>query len=405
MKKVLGFGLALLASQATANTFEVSLFYPDSYDSDSNFEVSTEVVGFYRSLELGNALLSDHGVNLTLKPIGVYSTNSWGSSETVSWGQATMQWDGGSGVDIETDIGDMAVGVFEQTGSAIALAQAMLSSYYTTHPTGTRKIAMGHSVMLGTDDQTALPYVLTHEILHTIGGEHESSDDFNDDGFGRTDGYGKVCGNGYSSLMHTSISSTPFSDVTMTGDDSDCPDANANMVNFTNHYAPLAANYAATVGNQTVSVAVSEDIDNQVFTFQATRLNTTNAETMKLYIAGGYVNSGNTSLEPINITFDAGQTQSQTIEVTFTDLHPLFEQANESVQSVYAVVIGSDEVQDASVDVMALNTQWTDEVVTPPTTDPTEPTEPTTPSQGGSGGGSMPLWLLPALLLVRLLRK
>lgn len=400
MKKVIGLGLALLASKVAANTFEVSLFYPDSFDSDPNYEVSAEVIGFYRSLEIGNQLFIDNGVDLTLKPISIKSTSSWGRTETVDWGQATMQWDGGSGVDIETNIGDMAVGVFEPTGSALALAEAMLSSYYTSNPTGTRKIAIGHSLMLGTDEQTSLPYVLTHEILHTIGGEHISSDDFNDDGLGRVDGYGKVCDNGYSSLMHTSVSSTPYNQVTMTGA-TDCSDAQANMINFINHYAPFAADYTDTVDNRTVSVEIKEDITNQVFTFKATRLNVTNEEMMKLYIAGGYVNSGNTSLEPIGIAFDAGETESQLVEVPFTDLHPLFEQANDTVQSVYVVVIGNDEVQDTSVDLMALNTQWTDVTAIPPATSPTVPTE----EQGGSGGGSIPLWLLPAMLLVRLPRR
>lgn len=386
MNKLLTCVALCAATQASAATLEVSLFYPATYEADPSKNLSQEIVGFYRSIELSNQLFTNTGVNLTLKPTSITSTTSW-TTEPVETGINTMWFDGSNTG--ETDVADVAVGIFE-VNARDGEAQLSFDSSYTDYPNMTRKAAIGYGRSLGGNDDAGYPYLMAHEILHTLGVRHDDDETFNDTGTARVDGFGVTCASGYNSLLSATGVYTPFANVTLSGA-ADCVDAKANTVAFVNHYAPLAENWAATIGDQTLTVAALENVANQTFDVTVSRTNTASAETMTLYVAGGRVNAVNNSLEPITVNFAAGSSNSDTIEIAFADMHPIFEQAYTSYQSVYAVAVGDNEVSASTFDLMTVNTEW----VMPETTD----------DDNAASGGSVPLWVLMPLGLIGLMRK
>ncbi|ACH64740.1 GlyGly-CTERM sorting domain-containing protein [Aliivibrio fischeri] len=397
-KTLLALSLAHSLS-ANAATVELSLFYPEPYELDSSVSLSSEVVGFYRSIEVANDLFTRKGVNLELKPTHVASVSSWTGSENVQTGRSDM--DNGA-TEVETDVGDMAVGLFLPKGSTIGYGENINSSNYTWYPNVTAKIGVAINRTLGTGGNNSYPFVLAHEVLHSIGAMHDQAAAvrFNDDSLGREDGFPGLCESGYGSLMTATMYNIPFEKMSLSGA-SDCNgNPSANMVGFTNHYAPLASEFEVGArNNQSVRLTVTENINDQTFDFVAQRNNTATAESMTLYIAGGTVHNGSNSLAPQTIEFQAGQGNSETIKVDFTTLHPIFDASHQQINSTYAVVVGQNEVQNALIDVAALSTQW-EPTITPDTGTPN-------PDNGGGGdsGGSTSLFALLMMLCFGYIRK
>ena len=401
MNKLLTSLALCAATQASAATLELSFFYPESFANDPSKSMSQEVVGFYRSIEHGNALFADKGVNLTLKPSVFRFTTSW-TDESVASGLNDMRFD--TVVREETNVADIAVGLFTFTGTDVARAELTVASDYRYYPNVDRKLALGYGYSLGGSKSDGHEYILAHEVLHNIGVRHSNGAAFNNTGTAREDGRGIVCDSGVASLMSAAGPKTSYDKITLSGAD-DCQSPIANTVGFINEYAPMAEHWSAPIDNQTLTLQVTENANTQIFELVVTRQDTTADETATLYIAGGSVNTADNALAPIDVFFTAGSADSAPVQIPFTDLHPLFEQAHESTQSTYAVVIGQDEVQAESYDLLVNNTQWT------PT--PTEETDtgdsttdtPTTTTGGGSGGGSVPLGGIALLMGLAALRR
>lgn len=397
----LAHSLSVNAAGSTS-TFELSLFYPQPYEYDNSINLSSEVVGFYRSIEVANDLFDRKGVNLELKPTHVASVSSWTGTENVQTGRSDM--DTGATA-VETNVGDMAIGLFLPNGGTIGYGEHRKSSHYTWYPNNIAKIGLATNMTLGKGGDNSYPFVLSHEVLHSVGAMHDQAAAvrFNDDASGREDGYARTCDNGYGSLMTSVISTVPFAQMTISGA-SDCNTTpSANMVGFTNQYAPLAAEFeVGSRNNQTIRLTVTENINDQTFDFVAQRNDTSATEAMTLYIAGGAVYNGQNALAPQSIEFTSGQVSSEIIKIDFNTVYAVFDQAHGEINSTYAVVVGQNEVQNKLVDVTAINTLW--EPTITPNPDP-ETDIPNPDNGGGSSGGSTSLFSLLMLSCLYLVRR
>ena len=407
MNKILALSLALVAAQSAAapSTLEVSLFYPQEYETDASLNLPVEIVGFYRSIELGNALFARDGVDLVVKPTSIQATNEWGSSETISRGINLMNFN--SSVDPATDVGDVAVGLFQADHIGLAAVNLVSATDYIYWPNRTEKMAMGASYMMGRDSSNGFQYMFAHELFHTMGGKHDKDGAWNwsqNNGTYRSDGHGVTCASGVNSLLHAYGAYTPFADVTISGSPT-CQDDSGDNVAFVNHYAPMAAQYAPTdINDQTLTMSAVENLNTRSFDMTVTRHDATLAETMKLYVAGGHATAADNHLNTIDVTFAQGETESQVVSLSFDDVYPIFNQANDHVNSVYAVAVGENEISGATFDIMALATDWTAPVDVPDV--PVDVPVDTGSSNGGGGsGGSTPLWGLFVLMGLAIFRK
>ena len=404
MNKTFALSLALVAAQSAAatSTLEVSLFYPQEYETDASLNLPVEIVGFYRSIELGNALFARDGVDLVVKPTSIQATNEWGASETISNGISLIKYN--TSVDAVTDVGDVAVGLFQADHIGLAVVHSVNASNYIDWPNRTEKMAMGAGYMMGRDSSNGFQYMLAHELFHTMGGEHDKAgaEQWSENGTYRSDGHGVTCASGVNSLLHAHGAFTPFADVTISGSPT-CQDDSGDNVAFVNHYAPMAAQYAPTdINDQTLTMSATENLNSRSFDITVTRHDATLAETMKLYVAGGHATAADNHLNTIDVTFAQGETESQVVALSFDDVYPIFNQANDHVNSVYAVAVGENEISGSTLDIMALATDWTAPVDVPDV--PDAPVD-SGSSSGGSGGGSMPLWGLFVLTGLAVFRK
>jgi len=407
MHKTFALSLALVAAQSAAatSTLEVSLFYPQEYETDARLNLPVEIVGFYRSIELGNALFARDGVDLVVKPTSIQATNEWGASETISSGINLMYFD--TSVDPATDVGDVAVGLFQADHIGLAAVNQVYASGYIHYPNTTKKMAMGASYMMGRDSSNGFQYMFAHELFHTMGGEHDKAQawDWSENGTYRSDGHGVTCASGVNSLLHAHGAYTPFADVTISGSPT-CQDDSGDNVAFVNHYAPMAAQFAPTdINDQTLTMSATENLNSRSFDITVTRHDATLAETMKLYVAGGHATAADNHLNTIDVTFAQGETDSQVVALSFDDVYPIFNQANDHVNSVYAVAVGENEISGSTLDIMALATDWTAPVDVPDVPDVPDAPVDSGSSSGGSGGGSMPLWGLFVLTGLAVFRK
>lgn len=399
MKKTFALSLALVAAQSAAatSTLEVSLFYPQEYETESSLNLPVEIVGFYRSIELGNALFARDGVDLVVKPTSIQATNEWSSNETVLNGINLMNFN--SSVYPATNVGDVAVGLFQEDNIGLAAVNEVYASGYIHYPNTTKKMAMGASYMMGRDSSNGFQYMFAHELFHTMGGEHDKdlAWDWSENGTYRSDGHGVTCASGVNSLLHADGAYTPFADVTISGSPT-CQDDSGDNVAFVNHYAPMAAQFAPTdINDQTLTMSAVENLNSRSFDITVTRHDATLAETMKLYVAGGHATAEDNHLNTIDVTFAQGETESQVVALSFDDIYPIFNQANNHVNSVYAVAVGENEISGSTLDIMALATDWTAPVDVPVDTGSS--------NGGGSGGGSTPLWGLFVLMGLAIFRK
>lgn len=404
MNKTFALSLALVAAQSAAatSTLEVSLFYPQDYETNSSLNLPVEIVGFYRSIELGNALFARDGVDLVVKPTSIQATNEWGASETISSGISLMNYN--TSVDAATDVGDVAVGLFQSDSVGLAVVHSVSATDYIYWPNRTEKMAMGASYMMGRDASDGFQYMFAHELFHTMGAEHDKAgaEQWSQSGTYRSDGHGVTCSSGTNSLLHAQGAFTPFADVTISGSPT-CQDDSGDNVAFVNHYAPMAAQYAPTdINDQTLTMSAIENLNSRSFDITVTRNDATLAETMKLYVAGGHATAADNHLSTIDVTFAQGETASQIVVISFDDIYPIFNQANDHVNSVYAVAVGESEISGSTLDIMALATDWTAPIDVPDV--PDVPVD-TGSSNGGGGGGSAPLWGLFVLTGLAIFRK
>ncbi|ELP5729260.1 hypothetical protein QTV44_002526 [Vibrio vulnificus] len=352
-------GALMWSAGAMGAELEVSMFYPADMATRSDVDIASEVVGFYYNLEWSNALMAAKGANLVLKPTKIEALAA-GNYTDPYVGVSDLRNDMISGTsEAETNVGHIAVGIGNVQSRSYGRAQPFYYSDYDANVLGTRKLSITHSITMSGNATEANSKILLHEILHTIGGQHSASGASVFDSVNGYDyGYSTICDNGLASIMDDSPSGK-LAEMSISGAQDCVGDGRADMVTFINTFAPRKQTHVTANDNQTVTLSVTEDIDNQAFHFIANRSDTTTAETMTLYVAGGkgYNISAN-SLTPMDVEFALGSATSNPVTISFTDIHPMFEQAHASYQSTYAVVIGRNEVQDTLVDVLNINTQW-----------------------------------------------
>lgn len=392
LKNSVVLGALMLSAGAIAAELEVSMFYPADMATRSDVDIASEVVGFYHNLEWSNALMAEKGANLVLKPTKV-SALTGGEFYDANTGVIELLNDMATGTSIvATDAGHIALGIANVESTKYGYSQAFVSNDYQVPTLGTRKVTITHGASMGINSLEANSRILLHEALHTLGASHRAGDAAL---FDTTDNYGyaTICDNGLASIMDDSPSGT-LAEMSISGA-SDCiGDGTANMVAFINKYAPMKATHVTPVGNQTVTLAVTENTNNETFDFIATRGNTASAETMTLYVAGGKgYNTNANGLTPMAVDFALGSATSTPMNVPFNDIHSMFEQAHASYQSAYAVVIGADEVQDALVDLLDINTQWSYD-------DNPDDTDDTSSDTGTGNGGSLGFIALGLLALM-----
>lgn len=397
LKKSVVLGALMLSAGAIAAELEVSMFYPADMATRSDVDIASEVVGFYHNLEWSNALMAEKGANLVLKPTKVSAITDGIFSDPMA-GVVAMKTDMadttfGQSV-TATDYGHIAMGLGNIQGGVYGRAQAFIYSHYQTPTLGTRKIAITHGATMSPNATDENIRILLHEVLHTMGASHNAGEAaLFDSSNGYDFGYATTCDNGIESIMAASTTGN-FNEVNIAGAN-DCKGDNyADMVTFINTFAPKKQTHATTTSNQTVTLDVTENITNETYEFIATRSNVSASETMTMYIAGGKGDNANpNSLIPMAVNFDLGSETSAPISVSFSAIHSLFERAHSSYQSTYAVVIGADEVQDALVDLLDINTQWSYD-------DNPDDTDDTSSDTGTGNGGSLGFIALGFLALM-----
>jgi hypothetical protein len=399
MKRLLvSSAVALSCFTAQATELEISLYYSDAFYNDSGVLLSSDIVGFYRSIDAANALFDEAGANLTFVPAKI-------SGEDVSVfpnGQTTRQTRGlldyGTMDSVSDTASHFAVGLGYSRGGVLGTAVPFLDRGYASPTANTKKSAVATGVMA--NESTSHSYILAHEVLHSFGASHHESDAqyFDSLGNGEDYGHGEVCDDGGYSLMHEFVATD--SDAPLISGQIGCASGHGDMVSFINKYAPLVANHAAPLNMNTLKLVAIENTAESEFEFTVTRsINTTQPSTVELHISGSGATITN-EIIPVEIDFLANEL-SKTVRVPFSSIHPLFEDAKFIDGQVYAVAISDDEVMKELLDVTALNTAWTD------TPDPIEPDDGggDVTSTGGGGGGSMSWFGLIALLMLRKLRR
>lgn len=404
MKRLLvSSAVALSCFSAQATELEISLYYSDAFYNDSGVLLSSDIVGFYRSIDAANALFDEAGANLTFVPAKI-------SGEDVSVfpnGQTTRQTrallDRGTMEAVSDTASHFAVGLGYSQGGVLGVAVPYYDYGYATPTINTKKSAVASGVMPRTDSR--YPYILAHEVLHSFGARHDESggQSFDSLNNGENYGHGDICDDGEYSLMHELVS-TGTSAPLVSGQ-AGCNSGHGDVVSFINKYAPLVANDAVSLNMNTLKMVAVEDTAESEFEFTVTRsINTTQPSTVELHISGSGATITN-EIIPVEIDFLADEL-SKTVSVPFTSIHPLFEDAKSLDGQVYAVAISDDEVMKELLDVTALNTAWTD------TPDPVDPVDPddgsggdTSTGGGGGGGGSFGTFSWLALAAVAFIRR
>ncbi len=385
---------SISSAYAATNTIEVSAFY----NEEASYNKSIAVVGFYRGLEHVNALFAEKGVDVAFVPthVGTFDSSEMEPDIGVFNGRAGMSGTSSTAA-LKSMVGDMAVGLFNNQASIYGNSEGVVDFTYTDSPNQTRKIGVTTTLGLGVDQFNSARYVLGHEMIHAFGVGHtsERAQLFNTTGESRTDGYSNVCDNGEQSLMGEDVLYVDFETISIAGA-SDCNTGGGNVVDFINTFAPQVANIQAARENQTLSLEIEENINTQAFEILVTRTEIGSGQTATIYIAGGNGDTG-IGLEPISIEFGESDYEAQTV-VYFDDIHPIFENANDSVSSTYVVAVTDTEVVSQSLDLLDYNSAWELE-----TLDETDNAASEVASSGNSSGGSLGIGLF-ALLMISLRR-
>ncbi|MCG9575445.1 M12 family metallo-peptidase [Vibrio tubiashii] len=380
MKRILLAASLSAAFAAQATNLEVSLYYSEGYASSNAVLVSSEIVGFYRSLAAANEVFSRSGASLTLVPakIEAVPVATFSANENVF--NLLTNLESGALKAVTDGNGHFQVALaMNQWNGKNGYAETMSELDYTTIGAGTDyKKATVQVGVLNRFQDGGYRYILPHEILHTIGASHDASDAtlFENGSSGENYGYAITCADGSESLMSATVSSNALGVVQKMSGGAGCTDATANMVNFTNKYSALTAGHAASLGINTMTVAVAENVGAETFDFTVTRsVAVTNAKTAYLHISGTGATVGN-EIAPVAVSFLANET-SKTVTVPFSSIHPMFNDAQPYDGKVYAVAVADNEVSNSAFDLTTVNTQWKDN----------SNSGSSTPAGGGSGGG------------------
>lgn len=374
MKKTLALGITTLLASTVANAvdYETTLMYPTDITPTS---LSQTVVGFYHSIDVANKTYVKNGVNITLKPAQFESSAAISANDNLF----TVQSDLGAMIMTNgfTPKTYLIVGVGQPKGDAVGTGYTPESDNqldFQQHSI----FSLGYNAMLNPEQY--LNITLAHEAGHSFAGDHSQADIAPTAVGVYTNAYGVTdCGNGVGSLM-TTFNSPSQVEFPLISGSANCKVGSANNVAVMNHVANYEKNDKPLINNQTLSMAVTENVNTQAFDFVVTRTKTTNSGTATIYIAGS---QNTTALTPISVTFNAGEAASNVASVPFTSLHPMFSGTN-NYASVYAVALTDEEIQPSLTDIMAVNTQWTG----------SKTNDTSTSGSGSSGGSTSPIALL-----------
>lgn len=388
--KLMLVGAMAITSAAQAAVLETSLFYSQELETDTTYAtLSQQVVGWYYNIDHANDVFANSGVNLQLKPTAIHDVNFLTAANLHNEARIEMLTQINGGIPQET--GHIAMALGRATGS-IGSASGMFDSSYFT---GDRVRFVGLSYELSLN--SAAPYwaqVLAHEVGHTLGAAH-SSENTRIETYGYPADLITPCDSGLPSLMYPSPTDTGDSLVSISGATDCAADGTADNVTLLNTYAPMAQAQHAAKNNQTLTLAVEENINGQQFTFQVTRTDTAFAGTATVYVAGE-----GTGIAPMTVNFAAGESVSEEVALPFTQVHGLFDE--QQAFSVYAVAVSDSEMGAQLIDLSAVNTQWTQDSVENDENDGEEHVAPDN-SSDDSGGGSIG-WV-SLLLLVLMWRR
>ncbi len=369
-KSILSVAICLAATAATATELEVSFHYPDSFAESGDYDMARYIVGFYRQLETSNIIYANNGVDITLVPAYVHGltfeyTTEWNmsgdydeSSDNTDALRIAGQWTDSQTPHVDIHLAMSLSNTTLGSASSNTVENYELGYDWFGHR---RAIGISSSVLLSSSSNKGHNSLLAHEVGHSVGLSHSEAEAVTDwpDAIDQV-GYPTTCDNGDLSLMYYSAKDIAVSNTKISGAVDCLGDGNANSVAFLNKYAPQFASVVSNVNSRTLTLSVSENADESQFTFQVTRTKEqANAATGMLYIAGGNsANNENTPVDPIEISFAAGSLVSETINVGFDIIHTLFEIADDSEASTYAVAIMDNEVQGDYTDLLDVNTAW-----------------------------------------------
>ncbi|MDN3661140.1 hypothetical protein [Vibrio agarivorans] len=405
---LLSSAIALSSFSIHATELEVSFAYNKAFSNDSFVMVSSEVIGFYRSLAASNEFLAEQGANLTLIPAKVFSVDDVYYPEMLQSLQWVLRYGDLDAADDEIDLLDLtndsahllvALSKLRATNGAVGYAVPFsISDYKAFDDFGqsavvTKKVGIASGIT-NTTSIAHSEYLILHELLHSFGAKHSSEDAarFDDLDLGITYGHGEVCDSGYKSLMETPWDA-PDGYMQLSGTDG-CQSGNGDMVKFINTFAPIVAQHEPYLNMATLDMTAVEDTDFDVYTFTVTRSkNIDSNSTAYIHLSNTNPTVGN-EIKPIEVSF-AENVLTAEVDVSFAYIHPLFEDAQHADGMVYAVAVSESEVQPSLVDLTAINTAWT-----------ADDDEDNGGSTGGdSGGGSLGLFGLLSVGLIGLFRR
>ncbi|EMI4232927.1 hypothetical protein WB856_002857 [Vibrio vulnificus] len=363
MKRCFSMGLLALACQAQAVELEVSLLYSEGYNQDSGVLVSSEIVGFYRSLDAANELFQQHNVDLTFVPakITAVAESQFDASMNVSQTRAAL--DRGALESLSDHAGHFVMGLAHRANSdgTVGYALSFSHSKYAMFDRDlsyklSKKAAISSNI-LNDAINPRNRYVLVHELLHGIGAAHDETGALRFDTFssGYTFGHGEDCGDGNRSLMAASFMS--YQGVLMLSGADNCNQGNGDMVRFIRQFAPRVASHENYFHMNTLAMTVFEDVAESEFEFTVTRSKDVSLPSVAYIHVSGSNASVTNELAPVTVAFDANESV-KTVAVPFANVHPLFDDAELADKKVFAVAVSEVEVMPNLVELSAINTQW-----------------------------------------------
>ncbi|MBC7005935.1 hypothetical protein BIZ37_25580 [Photobacterium sp. BZF1] len=395
----LAMTLALTVTSVKSTELEVSFVYSDAYIANPEILVSSEIIGFYRSLDAANILLEDQGAEMKLIPARVSAID-----KNIFWpGQITLHLVNSMNYNdpnlaIETNnSGHFIVGLAEGYQSTVYWYRNSVRFNYDKYElfeiegaesVNTKKSAIHKNIMNGiSNSYPNYQYMLLQRVLESMGAypfKARASKEFDVYGIGEDYGYGTSCPPNFTtpSLMNN-VHLNQVENMMITGSD-DCKVENADMVRFINTYAPKVAQHEPYLDMATLDIVAKENTQENTFDFTVTRTKLIDKESVVyLHLSGSnptYLNE----VEPFEVQFKQSQTES-TVSIPFSYIHPLFDDAQYVDGKVFAVGVSDSEVSPKLIDLSDLNTQWPE-------------------NNSGSGGASLSLWVLLGLFASPLLR-
>ncbi|EMK3315365.1 hypothetical protein V8043_002755 [Vibrio vulnificus] len=363
MKRCFSMGLLALACQAQAVELEVSLLYSEGYNQDSGVLVSSEIVGFYRSLDAANELFNQHNLDLNFVPakITAVAESQFDASMNVTQTRAAL--DRGALESLSDHAGHFVMGLARHADSdgTAGYALSFIHSRYAKFDRDpsyklSKKVAISSNILTYAINPR-YRYVLVHELLHGIGAAHDETGALRFDTFssGYTFGHGEDCGDGNRSLMAASF--TAGRGVLMLSGADNCNQGNGDMVRFIREFAPRVASHENYFHMNTLAMTVFEDVAESEFEFTVTRSKDVSLPSVAYIHVSGSNASVTNELAPVTVAFDANESV-KTVAVPFANVHPLFDDAELADKKVFAVAVSEVEVMPNLVELSAINTQW-----------------------------------------------